>query len=832
MIRVGKVESRNDPLRLGRMKVRIVGIHTPDKAQLPTDDLPWTLPIQSISSAAMNGIGESPTGAVEGSTVLIAFLDEDEQIPVALGTIGGIPTSVEVDIEPTEYVEQENVSKDAHIETSSESNMYLSKAMDDAGITSPYQRAAIQSICQVESNDFTVLKENLNYKTVDRLLQVFPSAFKNDRTLAAQYINNPDGLAEFVYGKGSKTGKALGNTQPADGRKYIGRGYVQITGRSNYNRIGKAIGADLITTPTLLEQPEIAAKASVQYFLLNVKTPGTSPEYYMAAKKAVGNNTTDISAKKDALYAFYLSNTAQLPQTDKNASPTSTTAELDDFGFQDPNNKYPLPDYLDEPDTNRLARGNYTGTIVTKKDGMRARGIQIANTSSTWSQPESPYNAQYPFNSVKETESGHVTERDDTPGNERTLDYHRMGTFREVDVNGTQVTRIVGDGYEIIDRNGYVSIAGEYNLTVGGQASLLVKADAQIQVFGNLSANVHGNSTINTAGTMNVSATNMNFSAGTIGLEATNLNIKASNYKLTTGEASVRYNGDLHTMIGANTYSRHNVGIDYSCPTDPPRSTDINCSSVDSANAANLVKIGGKTKSTIKFKPLTTPMRKPDAVFVFETPEDLVGSTIPVVDALPVPAAKVEKPAQLKTVVEKAPTCSDIQNLDTFPSSLLLHTDATGYTWTLGKLLNGNSLKEVTVRGRLYTKADIVCNLKSLAENVLGKLNETIGQVDLVWKMSSIYRNSIPAGGSATSQHLYGCAVDVSLGNTAYDMTYDLAKSVSGKFAYDQLILEYLDRGGSRIVWMHIGYQYGNNRNQIMTFLNHSKKTNGLQKLA
>mgnify|MGYP003349514237 CR=1 FL=1 len=89
----GCIENRNDPLRLGRCQVRVVGLHTHDKTLLPTEDLPWAYPLQPINSAAMNGIGWSPTGPVPGTTVIILFADQDKQQPLMFGTVGGIPQS-------------------------------------------------------------------------------------------------------------------------------------------------------------------------------------------------------------------------------------------------------------------------------------------------------------------------------------------------------------------------------------------------------------------------------------------------------------------------------------------------------------------------------------------------------------------------------------------------------------------------------------------------------------------------------------------------------------------------------------------------------------------
>ena len=89
---VGVVEDRNDPLYLGRCKVRIVGHHGSDTGELPTSDLPWAFPMQPITSAAMSGVGQTPMGVVEGTWVTGFFRDGDDcQEPVIMGTMAGIP---------------------------------------------------------------------------------------------------------------------------------------------------------------------------------------------------------------------------------------------------------------------------------------------------------------------------------------------------------------------------------------------------------------------------------------------------------------------------------------------------------------------------------------------------------------------------------------------------------------------------------------------------------------------------------------------------------------------------------------------------------------------
>lgn len=57
-----------------------------------------------------------------------------------------------------------------------------------------------------------------------------------------------------------RLGKQLGNLLEGDGRRYRGRGYIQLTGRRNYERMGKALGVDLVRYPELANSPPVSAK--------------------------------------------------------------------------------------------------------------------------------------------------------------------------------------------------------------------------------------------------------------------------------------------------------------------------------------------------------------------------------------------------------------------------------------------------------------------------------------------------------------------------------------------------------------------------------------------
>ena len=88
----GVVEDRNDPQKLGRLRVRCVGIHTDNKDDLPTADLPWSQLIHPITSSGISGLGHSPGFIVEGTWVFGYFRDGYAmQEPMVIGTLPGKP---------------------------------------------------------------------------------------------------------------------------------------------------------------------------------------------------------------------------------------------------------------------------------------------------------------------------------------------------------------------------------------------------------------------------------------------------------------------------------------------------------------------------------------------------------------------------------------------------------------------------------------------------------------------------------------------------------------------------------------------------------------------
>ena len=179
---------------------------------------------------------------------------------------------------------------------------------------------------------------------------------------------------------------------------------------------------------------------------------------------------------------------------------------------------------LGESDTNRLAQGEASESheALIKMRENRQTSIQTATqpfletvsdsaveeTRETFDEPhprDIDYDkvdgddygiyrsGLYPYNHVFETESGHLTEFDDTPGNERTMRYHAAGTYEEIIANGTKTTKVIGDNFEIVMGGSNVYISGAVNLTIGGTVRHLIKGDYHLEVEGNFTQKIHKN---------------------------------------------------------------------------------------------------------------------------------------------------------------------------------------------------------------------------------------------------------------------------------------------------------------------------------------------------
>lgn len=110
----------------------------------------------------------------------------------------------------------------------------------------------------VETGMLEYLVENLNYSAAG-LVKVWPGRFP---TLAAAmpYAYHPEALGNKTYGG------RMGNMQPGDGYKFLGRGIPMVTGRDNYSLLASLTGLPLIDHPELLQVPDNALRCAILWW--------------------------------------------------------------------------------------------------------------------------------------------------------------------------------------------------------------------------------------------------------------------------------------------------------------------------------------------------------------------------------------------------------------------------------------------------------------------------------------------------------------------------------------------------------------------------------------
>lgn len=518
-------------------------------------------------------------------------------------------------------------------------------------------------------------------------------------------------------------------------------------------------------------------------------------------------------------------------------------------GFYDPNRVYPRVDAMGEPDLNRLARREkIQDTIVGHKEQDRTLDIPVARNAAPrkWSQPKSPYNARYPHNHVYESESGHVVEFDDTPDNERVHIYHREGTFVEIDRNGTWTQKIIGDAYQIYERDGNIYIAGRANVTIDGNCNVYVKNNVNLQVDGNLTADIHKNMVFNVAKNLDITAggeVNIK-SKKSMNLQSTDasINVRAKNTLSVSGsnthvraERVLRLSGELSASLaapkgaalllaGAAPVTINGVGLNMlPAPLPVPAAA---LARQHAASDAGQARSGAppkeKNPSEPKFPPLILESRVDDWSEALSTLSENPNENKNEIKVLKKKAIKeglitkedLNRPltkgasdiqAPPPAAPPKIASCAAIQGATSFGPTYSLSRNV-----TLGGLKGTDRLTQQ----HGLTKQDIVCNLKQLAENVIEPIYDLFGKNQII--ITSCFRwpgyntgSFKPASG--ISFHEQGLAVDLCFCNKPFSLYYDYAVQIKQALQYDKLLLEYRLGTVNGITtykpWIHLQWQ-------------------------
>ena len=103
-------DNKNDPEKLGRVRVRVYGIHNAYLEDVPTEDLPWATIMVPAIYGGVSGVGRSPTGIEQGSWVFGIFMDgKHAQNPIILGTLPKIEQKPGEDIDPEEKIKPASI---------------------------------------------------------------------------------------------------------------------------------------------------------------------------------------------------------------------------------------------------------------------------------------------------------------------------------------------------------------------------------------------------------------------------------------------------------------------------------------------------------------------------------------------------------------------------------------------------------------------------------------------------------------------------------------------------------------------------------------------------
>jgi hypothetical protein len=340
---VGVVEDRNDPDKVGRVRVRVLGRHNEDLTQIKTTDLPWAHVMHPVTDPSMQGLGHTPSFLTEGSWVVGFFRDTEAQQPVIMGTLPGISQS---------------------------------KADNTEGFNDPRGPGSVQP----------------EYGAITPKYGPYPGT--------------------------RKSGQGVGETDT----NRLALGIVSETHSSLINRRYQRLRGD--------------------------------PASILQVDDDVSETTGVPIATKPYLTTI------------------STQAIKETRGFWEE----PLPKSI-------------------KAEGVtKTREVETEEQDDVYDEEYQEYkSAVYPFNHVFESESGHITEVDDSPGAERMYRQHKAGTFEEIHPDGTMVTKVIGNNYEIVIGSEKIVIKGSQNITVEGSVRELIKGDYIQEIEGDFYQKIHKN---------------------------------------------------------------------------------------------------------------------------------------------------------------------------------------------------------------------------------------------------------------------------------------------------------------------------------------------------
>lgn len=477
----GVVEEVDDPLKMGRVQVRVFGEHPAQKQKsgaigIPVEELPWMMLSQSITSAAVSGIGYSPTGIVRGSLVNGYWRDKWHQDGIVTGTLAG------------SYVEQPDTQK-GFCDPFGEYPRYIG---NDVNVLARGGDAGRNSSSVVIRDDNTSIAVSPD----DRPLDEIPEDNRTDTGgfTIEKMLKGDEGIRTRWY-------------SDSEGYPTIGIGHLLIRERTKDTArinaiISKAVGREVTNGTITAEEVSklfaddladvragIARTANLREVYVDLNRPRQMAIENMCFQMGYGG----VSKFTQALAAMKVKDwqkaynqlrksvwASQTPGRSARVSKIILTGNLESYGVM-------------VPDPEGQSVGALRANVVLDTSQNPEDPFTPTDSRVMFTEPESSYAAEYPYNMVFESRSGHIQEFDDTPGHERYNRVHPTGTYEETRPDGTRVVKIVGDDYLIVKNGRNVNIKGNLRVVIEGDALIYNMGNVNQTVDGNVTEFIRGN---------------------------------------------------------------------------------------------------------------------------------------------------------------------------------------------------------------------------------------------------------------------------------------------------------------------------------------------------
>jgi GH24 family phage-related lysozyme (muramidase) len=490
----GVVEDVEDPLKVGRIRVRIFGYHSEDKTDIPTDKLPWASPIMPISSASIGGIGTSPTGVTKKSWVMGFFRDGyNAQDPIVWGTVPG---------RKNDGSEGQNNNGRGKSVPPTLQNYSAAKAAGRStnGLGVTEDDSLIKPLSTTQKN----LAVSTDLKSFIKKKEGFSAnAYSDHKQYSIGYGTKAKYAGEVIdrveADRRLDSNIAIYRAEVIKRKEKYGYDWddKQVDALTSFAYNGGPGWIDQVTADGTRDNETIAQK-----MLLYNKASGKTidalvtrrqEESAMFSAGGVGDSTSAGNAQ--ALSPTTKSDQIQQREDNSPNTPEAQIAQNAAAGVSSPN-----PSTSGSSSTNSSGQNSQSdlperSTTQKEPQTEEHESKELLTENEKFKEPKSPYAATYPNNTVTKSRTGHMIEIDDTPGAERLHTYHRSGSFEEYHPDGKKVNKTMKDLYDIVHGNKKIHVKGNLTLVVDGNYNIVVGKKSTTGVGKELDVKAGGNMT-------------------------------------------------------------------------------------------------------------------------------------------------------------------------------------------------------------------------------------------------------------------------------------------------------------------------------------------------